>query len=329
MSEFHPNTRAASVDFQLESLIADLESKFIAAEDALSELRHAVRGLKSYRPPAVPEAASQIAPAAPPAFAADPEPTRNQVTSAEVEAPPMAGPKLEDETVGVPFWPGPKTTEPEPDLNPRRHNYEMDSTSEGSWPIAWPAAVAEPMSDELPEIMSAEGEQVTAVDAGDEDEEAGREAVSNSVAQIQDSRDSQESWSEVESAQEPDDEATRRDVAKMVSELRDSVEEEPEGHEEVVSTPDEDEDETPRQEVARMAAEMRTTDLETSEPEEAIEDGSDDEARRQEVARVVAEMRTTDLETSEPEAAIEDDGDDDEARRQEVARVVRRCALQT
>ena len=49
MSEFEPNT-ARSTDLQLEMLIADVESKFIAAEDALSDLRHAVRQLKLYRP---------------------------------------------------------------------------------------------------------------------------------------------------------------------------------------------------------------------------------------------------------------------------------------
>jgi hypothetical protein len=347
MSEFESRD-AVPADLQFEMLVAEVESKFIAAEDAMSDLRHAVRQLKAYQP-AAQQASSATSPA-PPAPAPAPQPDAAALQwglepkpeEAAQEAPAPARPGLDDETVGVPFWPGPKGAEPEPEVKPRIEDYGMDSTSEASWPIARAAeeeAEAPPTQPEaqmeaepVAEAAEPAAEPAPAPAAAEADDDARREEVARIVAQMRDSGDEPEEPEEPEEPVEPedagapgeDDEAKRRDVARMVAQMREGATEEAETPVEDVPAAGED-DETRRRDVARMVAEMR--DRVSDEPEPSQEESpaaetadEDDEARRQDVARMVAEMRNGGVDTADEEPA--DAGEDDGARREDVASMV-------
>jgi hypothetical protein len=362
MSEYETKPNA-SVDPQLQMLVADLESKFLAADDALSELRHAVRQLKAYQPPAgaayqAPPMPSQpIAPAEPAytpptfqepvsppvdAWPAQTEPDAQSPEKTETPAAPSV-PRLEEETVGKSFWPGPaKASAPEPEQKPRFEDYGMDSTSEGSWPIArrsdpmpQPEPEAQPTAEvefqaaeeEKQEISSWEPEAAEAP-AADEDDQARRDEVARFVAEMQDSSDEEDTASE---PVEVDDEKKRRSVADMVAQLRDSVEvepEEPTGNGEIPSGDDED---ARRQDVARMVAEIRSGHFDAGDDDKPAESesGAEDDSTREDVANMVAQMRAEmggagGPERSEP-AGTEDESsadDSDADVRDEVRRAV-------
>jgi hypothetical protein len=307
------------MDLQLEMLIADVESKFIAAEDALSELRHAVRQLKSYRPPA--SASTQTQQSQPyvsvPIHEAPAESGNGAHTVASDRSEPETlwepGPKLEEDTVGIPFWPGPARPEPVvPETKRVNENYGLDSTSEASWPIAKPSEPRRP-EPEFPTMqrpVDAPSQEYEVAGqpqiAGEDDDEARREEVARIVAQMRGGADD-------EDPAEDDDEAKRHDVARM-ADLRDSTEVEPEEAYSNGSAPEAEDDEARRQEVARMVAEMRSGALESDE----TPDDSDDEAKREDVAGIVAQMRSE----SEPDANHSVDAEDDEEVRDEVRRAV-------
>jgi hypothetical protein len=340
MSEFE-SRNTVPADLQFEMLVAEVESKFIVAEDAMSDLRHAVRQLKAYQPPA--QQASTAASPAPPTAAPAPQPDSAALQwglepkpeEAAPEATDPARPGLDDETVGVPFWPGPKGAEPEPEVKPRIEDYGMDSTSEASWPIARAAEEeaeappAQPEAQMEPEPVAeaaepaAELAQAPAPEAAEADDDARREEVARIVAQMRDSGDEPE---ESEDAAVPgeDDDAKRRDVARMVAEMREGAAEEAETPVEDEPAVEED-DQARRRDVARMVAEMRDSVSEEAEPSQeeapaAEAADEDDEARRQDVARMVAEMRNGSLDASDEEPA--DAGEDDGARREDVANMV-------
>jgi len=338
MSEFEPK-HSASTDLQLDVLIAEVESKFIDAEDALSELRHAVRRLKSYRPPVAPAEPRSAAAAEAHAWAArDAEPgssthgqdeaVREEVsrivaeTRAETQVSRL---KLDEETVGVPFWPGPKKAEAAEEKFQLVENYGMDSTSEASWPVAKPRnPIAEPAwaAAEPVDTAPATHDPVES-DAGDDDDEARREEVARIVAQMRDGRDDEdETVPEQDPSREDDHEAKRHDVARMVAQLRDSVDVEAEPSENG-SAPSHGDDESRREEVARMVAELRNGDLETEADSDGAEE-ADVEAPAAEVAEAVAQTRA-EIDAEEPseeeEPAAEDDESDEQVR-DEVRRAV-------
>ena len=338
MSEFE-SKHAASTDLQLDLLIAEVESKFIDAEDALSELRHAVRRLKSYRPPVAsaeprPAAAAEAhewaardAEPAPSTHGPD-EAAREEVsrivaeTRAETQVSRL---KLDEETVGVPFWPGPKKAEPAEDKFQFVENYGMDSTSEASWPVTKPGnPLAEPAwaAAEPVDTAPATHDPVEA-DASDDDDEARREEVARIVAQMRDGRDDEdEASAEQDTSEEDDDESRRHDVARMVAQLHDSVDVEAEPSENG-SAPSHGDDEARRDEVARMVAELRNGELET----EAASDGAEEadvEAPEAEIAEVVAETQAeieVEGPSDEEEPAAADDESDEQVR-DEVRRAV-------
>ncbi|HEU0075701.1 MAG TPA: hypothetical protein VFS30_17000 [Dehalococcoidia bacterium] len=290
MSEFEPKI-AASMDPQLEMLVAQLESKFIDAEDALSELRHAVRQLKTYRPPVQASDARPVAPAmaasptqSPPATGkwaveANGEAAVEEAAEVATEAP--STPKLDVETVGVPFWSGPMKTEPEPSTPKTRfEDYGLDSTSEGSWPVGRTKLA------EVERRAEPEAPVEAAADAAAIESEAPEASESN----------------------EDDDEARRQEVAQIVAQMRGGADEEAEPESSVEPSPEEgvaeppeplsadeplaeDDDEARRKEVARMVAEMRAGGAEGSEPGATSTEGGDSEPQREGVANMVAQMR--------------------------------------
>ena len=310
MSEFEPKP-AESMDQQLQTLVAEVESKFIAAEDAMSDLRHAVRQLKAYRPPAqahVSATAPVVAEAR--SFVAETAAEVQPEASSAAEAPPAwSAPRLEEETIGVPFWNGPRRVEPEPDLKPRIEDYGLDSTSEASWPIARGGGrnfgkppVEATVDEELPELT----------EPRDEDEEARRDEVARIVAQMREGGDEDEESQETSEPAGDDDEARRRDVAQMVADLRGSVDEEAEPWENGDAPHGDDDDR--REEVTRMVAELR----EGGDEDSNQEDAGADESAREDVAGMVARMRA-ELDGGEADA---DADDSDEEVRDEVRRAV-------
>jgi hypothetical protein len=301
---------AAPMDQQLELLVAEVESKFIDAEDALSELRHAIRNLKAYRPAEAPSAPPAPAPRTGPTYDLPKEwaldvPGAEQ---AEAEEAAPSRPGLDQETVGVPFWTGPNRPAPEPEHT--IEDYGMDSTSEASWPIARSSDREAEVAPPAPP----EPEATPAPSAGDEDDEARRDEVARIVAQMREGGDEDEPQ---ETPAEDDDEAKRRDVAKMVADLRDGVDVEPEPPTENGNGPSGEDDEARREEVARMVAEMRESGLKEEAP--PAEAAQDDDAKREEVARMVAQMREGGQQEDEASAEAETD---DEAKREDVASMV-------
>ncbi len=330
MSETEPKINA-SMDPQLEALVAQLESKFIDAEDALSELRHAVRQLKSYRPSRQEPAAGPMAPAmgepsytpavtkewadGPSALAAAEEPV-----TADAEAP--APSKLNHETVGVPFWPGPKKAASEPaEAAPKRtfENWGMDSTSEGSWPVGRPAsAEAEP-----PLAHPAEAQAVEAPSSIEGDDEARREEVARVVAQMRDSGASEDEQGDVEKAAGENDKADGGDVPAMVTELGDSVEVNSEASAVETGPSGEEDDEARRQEVARMVAELRAGGGGESDQDTTASDLESHEAKQEDVTSMVAQIRAElDGGESKDQAAAPAGADPDAEVRDEVRRAV-------
>ena len=336
MSEFEPKG-AASTDFQLEALIAEVESKYNDAEDALSGLRLAVRRLKAYRPLIATPSTYSIPPVqadAPTAPFAAPEPSahgaaqvdREEVsrivaeTRAEIQG--EVRPSLEEETVGLPFWPGPKKAEPAAEKFRFVESYGMDSTSEASWPISKPASpISEPedgVEQELPEAPIMEPEPLEA-SAPSDDDEARRDEVARIVAQMRDSGDEEEE-SPAEPEPHEDEAVERRDVAKMVAELRDSVDVEAEASANGAGEPEADE-EARRLEVARMVAELRNAE---AGPEDEGADESDDKAALEDAASMAAEVGAeidVDAPSGLEEPAPEGEESDEEVR-EEVRRAV-------
>ncbi len=202
----------------------------------------------------------------------------------------------------------------------------MDSTSEGSWPIARPATKKEPEPavEEPAEIAAPQSEPVSGLAAGIEDEATGRDDVGRIVVEM---RDFSDEASESTSIDEPASDAIadlgaeeqRLDVASVVSDLRGSLDLEPKDAVEATEAPEGDDDEARRQEVARMVAEMRAGDAEEPEVETAA--GEKSEARTQDNRWMSAPVRAEGLSAAEPEvdAPVEDD---DEATRDDVASMV-------
>jgi hypothetical protein len=353
MSEFEPNT-ARPTDFQLEMLITDVESKFIAAEDALSDLRHSVRQLKLYKPQTSTLGTETPMPSSAPAqpyFEPLPqefsEATENgafgETSELSVTEPYQeAKPKLHEDTVGVPYWPGPAKQEPAPESEHVNENYGLDSTSEASWPIARPAQPREPVPEPAPEEPSqefnwlvaeqpvesptAEPEAEAPQASGEEDDEVRREEVARIVAQMREGGEDEESASSSDEDTPDEEEARRRDVAKMVAELRDSTDVVPEAPKSNGSGPEGKDEEARRQEVAWTVAEMRSGGFDSEEPpsEEDHEATEDSEATREDVANMVAQMRAEfDAGTFAPDAEqTPEAGDDDAEVRDEVRRAV-------
>lgn len=365
MSEYETKPNA-SVDLQLQMLVADVESKFLAADDALSELRHAVRQLKAYQPQAgaTYEAPAMASPPftpsepayTPPPFQAPASPapdTWAATTEPEAQSTPLtepqassSAPRLEEETVGKSFWPGPAQAAPEPEQKPRFEDYGMDSTSEGSWPIARrselasqaesePQATAEvefqaaaEVEKQEPPAWEPEAPEAPAAEA-EEDDQARRDEVARFVAQMRDGGD------EEDTAPEPvevDDEEKRRNVADMVAQLRDSAEVEPEEPAENGTLPPGEDDEARRQDVARMVAEMRAGHFDASgeETSPGQEPEGEEDSKREDVANMVAQMRAEMAgrgasEDDETSTGIEDESaasDSDADVRDEVRRAV-------
>jgi hypothetical protein len=335
MSETEPKTPAES-DSQLKELVAEVESRFIALEDAMAELRHSIVRLKSHKP--VPGSARASAEAmgawpSPPiamtSSASGLESTREVMTEV-VERVPSAQndearreevrrvadevrsemePKLDEPTVGVAFWPGPKKAEAEEPKKSSFEDYGMDSTSEGSWPIARQPEVKDsvpPHREEASQPLaeaSVEGENAVPDRDEPEDDEAHRKEVARIVAEMRDLGD------EEEAAEDDENEQKRLDVARMVAEMREHPDSAAGASEVSVEEPPadaEEEDEARRLEVARMVAEMREHPDAAADPpieETPAEGEDDDEARRLEVARMVAEMRNGASYDDEGEAA--------------------------
>ena len=316
------------MDHGLEALIAEVESKFIDAEDALSELRHALRQLKSYRPATATSSQESIpvpgdvAPSLPVseerAFASSPEALNGGAAVPAVDEAAAAWPSLDEETVGVPFWNGSQKDEPPPEPAFPRRDLGMDSTSEGSWPIVRPASAKEPAP-----AMEVSVEPVSDVDEEEEHEATRRDEVARIVAEMRDTADEP---TESMAIDEPDAEETaaldeeeqRRDVAGVVSDLRDSLDLDTEVTVEVLGTSDDD-DKARRQDVARMVAQMRTGDAE----EQAVETpgGESHQSQPQGADWTHEAARVEGLGATEPEmdAAVEEE---DEATRNDVASIV-------
>jgi hypothetical protein len=346
MSETEPMT-SANTDSELKALVAEVESRFIALEDAMSELRHAVVRLKTRKPvegaaavgfAAAPVLATDMAaswaaaaPAVQETTGAEPAPSieqdevakREEVRRVAAEVRAEIEPKRDESTVGIPYWPGPKAAESEEAKKPSFEDYGVDSTSEGSWPIARQAEVkpplahqdvkaAEPLAEATVEDERPELDDVTASDDGDD--EAHRKEVARIVAEMRDAGD------EEESAEDDQDEDKRLEVALMVAEMRDHPDEAAEASEEETAADGKDDDEARRLDVARMVAEMRDHPDEAVEAseEETAAGGEDDEARRLDVARMVAEMRNGSASGDEADAVSQEG---DESKPEEVAGV--------
>jgi hypothetical protein len=144
---------------------------------------------------------------------------------------------------------------------------EVDSTSEGSWPIARPmgmqinppglqAAREEPAADlpqDEPAVETAPVMDLESAPALDEDE-ARREEVARMVAEMK--ADAAPAFAESAEAEAPhveDKESRREDVARMVAEMRSRMSS---GVDEAPEAPGED-DESRRESVADMVARMR------------------------------------------------------------------------
>jgi hypothetical protein len=334
MPENEPQIQSTG-DFQLDMLVADMETRFAYAENAMAELHSAIRRIKTYRPSTLAAAAPTRPPVDPDAslwaekavpqaepeqHPADDEAKREEVSRMVAEARAEMKPTAEDDdsTVGIPFWPGPKKAEPEEE---KRYveDYGVDSTSEGSWPIArQPEAKPVNLTDEtevVPEKAEATGEWST-----DADDEAKREEVARIVANMRDDDDSDDDQASVESEPEDDEAEKRRDVAKMVADLRGGIDLAADSDEESASDEppfsDNGDDEARRQEVARMVAQMREGGDVKDEP---VNDGADeDESAREDVANMVARMRS---EMDRPDETPAEEGGD-EAVRDEVRRAV-------
>jgi hypothetical protein len=325
MSETEP-TMPASADSQFETLVADVESRFIVLEDAIADLRHAIVRLKAHKPAGdatrVSIAAERVA-ASPesteelvsslggielaveeetavaeqvPSTEQDEEAKREEVRRVAAEVRAEMEPKLGEPTVGIPFWPGPKAAEAAEAKEPSIEDYGMDSTSEGSWPIArqgepkaapshLKAEASGALAEEPVEAASTEPDDVAA--AADEDDDAHRDEVERIVTEMRD-------------AANEDERSDEGDEAEAASE------ETPSGGE--------DDDEARRLEVARMVAEMRNGAM-AGDTEEA--DGEDGESKREDVAGIVASMQTD----MQGEAASAGD-DPDALVRDEVRRAV-------
>lgn len=323
MSEFEQEI-AASMDPQLEMLVAQLESKFIDAEDALSELRHAVRQLKSYRPAVQASDARAVTPAMPDLSPPSPAATGQWGVeanaeaaveeSAEVATNAPSSPKLDIETVGVPFWPGPKKADPEPVAAPRGRfeDSDMDSTSEGSWPVGRTrlADLAAPVDraaqvEAVAEVVKTEPEAGAAAGSSEDDDEARRQEVAQVVAQMRDGAQEAEPESSVEASPEE----------SVVDPTEAQSADEPSA---------EDDDEARRNEVARMVAEMRAGGPETGEADTTVADEGDREDQREGVANMVAQMRAElDGGGAKEEGELAPAADDPDAEvRDEVRRAV-------
>ena len=230
-------------------------------------------------------------------------------------------PKLHEDIVGIPYWPGPVRPEPVQETAQVNENYGLDSTSEASWPIAKPARSQEPEPEPAKALQGWTETAEMPPAPGEEDDDARREEVARIVAQMQDGGEDDESASGLgeEASDEGDNDAKRRDVARMVAELRDGVDVEPEEPISNGSWPEAEDNEARRQEVARMVAEMRSGGL---EPDESASD-EDDAATREDVASMVAQMRA-EFDTGDPadEAVEAQETGDDEVVRDEVRRAV-------
>jgi hypothetical protein len=241
-------------------------------------------------------------------------------TRAAIETPVEPRPRLEQETVGMPFWPGPKKAEPE-EKKDFVEDYGMDSTSEASWPIAKasaekpaPPGIGRRVEAPLPVEEPVEAIEAAASDVAgenDDDDEARREEVARVVAQMRDGGD-EEDVAEADEAPAEEVEKKHLDVAKMVADLRNSVDVEAESFEEGEPSANGDDEDARREEVDQVVAEMRNGDVEASEEEG---DGAGDESKREDVASMVARMR----------AEMDGDSRDEEADgevRDEVRRAV-------
>ncbi|HEY7467177.1 MAG TPA: hypothetical protein VIB47_10860 [Dehalococcoidia bacterium] len=299
MSEYERNL-PTSEDPEWVGLVLDVENRFEALNEALADLRSAVIRLSSYRPKpqlinaqeatdavaAMEDAVSAFEAAATvpesPAAAPMPAPAVTELNGAS-ESNGAAPVETEDDAARreevarmvaeMRHEPLPHADTPPLDSWAAPHDEgEVDSTSEGSWPMARPTGTlmnppslnrtfdleprAELQEDEPAAEMEAMAgdEAMPAVDA----DEARREEVARMVAEMKvEAAPADADVAETEAAEEEqggDAESRREDVARMVAELRtrmSSVETE------AAETPAEPEDESRRENVADMVARMR------------------------------------------------------------------------
>jgi len=174
---------------------------------------------------------------------------------------------------------------------------EVDSTSEGSWPIARPREAPVPAADwpAIEEPASSSLEAAPDSNGADQEDESRREDVAEVVAQMDGGPDAG-AKEKPEATPGVDEEESRRDVAGMVAEMRAQMaSSEPAEVEEPAAEQD---DESRREEVAEMVARMRSevisgkpADAEGVEAPSEAGEAIDDVDVRDEVRRAVEAAR--------------------------------------
>ena len=344
MSEYEHNL-PASDDPEWMGLVLDVENRFEVLNEALADLRSAVIRLSSYRPqPQViaeqaepsqetTEAAAALDDAvrAFEAAAALPETPVEEPDAAIVEAAPTANgatieeaPPAADDAARreeVSRMVAEARQEHQEHQVTTLHGFdgswaeqhddsEVDSTSEGSWPMARPMGVPiQPpglrhLPDEASKPAAGLGEFVDSEPDVSEEEEARRQEVARVVAEL---RGGESVGSEVIATEFQADEPGPDDSSSEVSQVESGLE-----RAEAEASGEADE-ETRREEVARMVAEMRARDSAGGEHEGATVAGeeSSDVDVRDEVRRAVeaarAEMASGWVKTDEGETAAAGD----------------------
>jgi hypothetical protein len=320
MSEYE-HSLPTSEDPEWVGLVLDVENRFEALNEALADLRSAVIRLSSYRPKpqvievqasaeaiaALEDAVSAFEAAATVPETAEPlpEPANGYETNgkAPVTADDDASRREEVARMVAEMRHEPPSHVEAPPLESWAAPHdegEIDSTSEGSWPIARPrGAQLNP-----PEARSTPTEW-RAAEVADDEPAAEPEPVAETEA----------------APAAGEDEARREETARIVAEMK--AEAAPADAE---ARPAEDE-ESRRDDVARMVAEMRSRmSSGVEEAEAAPMAAADDESRRENVADMVARMRaemaaggTSEGESAEAEQA---EATSEEDVRDEVRRAV-------
>jgi hypothetical protein len=327
MSEYEHNLHT-SEDPEWVGLVLDVENRFEALNEALADLRSAVIRLSSYRPKAQVVNAEEAADAV---SAMEDAVSAFEAAATVPESPaetPMTAP-VTPEANGVSETDGAAPLADDEDDAARREEVarivaavrheplshveappleswaaphddgELDSTSEGSWPMARPmAARVDPPGLQKTYAMEPVAEMP-------EDEPvAEMEAIADDEAMPAASAD----------------EARREQVARMVAEMTAAASPADAEAAEMEAADDEkgEDAESRREEVARMVAEMRArmSSDETEVTETQAE--PEDESRRENVADMVARMRAEATAGGAAEAVDAEDAEDATAEQSEA-----------